>query len=183
MIELTESRVNHAMVALKLGLDKYLSLQAMLHDVDVSTDPLFQRRFNGFYKVRRKADWRRKYYELFKEVLAEGGSFRHVCEEIKKLTGRWEPSFSSKMVASVDPTQPVIDSVVLRNLGLKLPSVRTSERLDSICIVYDDLKKRCRTLLASDTGEFVTQRFEQLYPHVKIEPIKMLDLVLWQIRD
>ena len=33
--------------------------------VDVSADLDFQRTYNGFYRIRRNAEWRADYYSLF----------------------------------------------------------------------------------------------------------------------
>jgi hypothetical protein len=46
---------------------------------------------------------------------------RSIDEELHRTTGRCEASFASKLSATIGPTMPVIDSVVLRNLNLRLP--------------------------------------------------------------
>jgi hypothetical protein len=50
-----------------------------------------------------------------------GIEFPEALREISRRTGRIEASFSSKLVATLSPTKPVIDRFVLENFELKLP--------------------------------------------------------------
>jgi len=180
--ELTNGVIDGAMEALQGGLEQYQAIQARLSDVDVQSDLEFQRRFNRFYRVRRNAKWRGQFYSLFAEALEHGYDFRTVCNELHERTDRWEASFTSKLIATVDPTQPVIDSVVLKNLDLRLPSHGTEHRLDRLCDVHRDLKGQLEAILKTEPGKYIVEQFRTLYPKAKITPIKMVDLVLWQIR-
>lgn len=47
--------------------------------------------------------------------------FHDVLRALHHATGRWEASFASKLVATFDPSKPMIDAVVLTNVGLRLP--------------------------------------------------------------
>ena len=46
------------------GLAKYQRIQARLYETDLRVDRDFQRAFNGFYRVRRGADWQQVFYAL-----------------------------------------------------------------------------------------------------------------------
>lgn len=48
-------------------------------------------------------------------------SFEEVLQYLYSDLGRVEPSFSSKLVATIDDSKPVWDVHVLNNLGLKQP--------------------------------------------------------------
>lgn len=181
-IELTKSVVDQAMEALRNGLQKYLAIQALIPLVDVKSDREFQRKFNGFYRIKYGAEWQRNFYSLFAEVAENGSDYRSICNKLHERTGRWEASFASKMLASIDPAQPVIDSIVLKNLCLKLPRYGAANRLDGICAVHRELKEKLETILTTQCGLYIQERFAQSYPDADITPIKMLDLVLWQTR-
>ena len=50
---------------------------------DVTTDAEFQRRFNGFYRVRRDSDWRSAYYGLMQSAKDMGTiEFAEVLDQI-----------------------------------------------------------------------------------------------------
>ena len=49
-------------------------------------------------------------------------TFRDVLDEIHAATGRYEPSFASKLVATIDPSKPLWDVHVLANTNHSPPS-------------------------------------------------------------
>ena len=65
MIYIDAEKVIEARIAESMGFDKYKQILDMVRKTDVSADPDFQRTFNAFYRVRRNAEWRRVYYDLF----------------------------------------------------------------------------------------------------------------------
>jgi len=113
---------------------------------------------------------------------ASGWTFAMVLEKLFETTKRIEASFTSKLVASLDPSQPVIDSFVLQNLGLKLPYVGSSDRIVRVCAVYEQVQCKTSNFLKTDAGDELVRKFGERYPNVKISSMKMLDLVLWQTR-
>lgn len=96
----------------------YLQLRSEalgLRVTDEDAEP-FRRRFNGYYGVRRNASWRRCFYEQFEAAkprqLPPDLMFDAVLRALAAETGRVEASFVSKLVATLNPTAPVIDSVI-----------------------------------------------------------------------
>ena len=98
--------------------------------------------------------------------------------------GEWKRRFASKLVASVDPNMPVIDAFVLKNLDLRLPRFgRPLEtRLSETVELHDLIGRTFAEYLDSDLGRHLVARFEESYPGSRVTPVKMLDLVLWQVR-
>lgn len=71
------SDVTSAIVNAKPGIQKYLALMSQVETVNVSTDALFQRAYNGFYRVqRRERSWYGAYYQAHGAV---EGIEAHVC--------------------------------------------------------------------------------------------------------
>lgn len=164
------------------GLAKYCWLQAHLFDRDVSVDREFQRRFAGFYRVRRGEAWRRAFFEILQNHKGTNLRFSNALGQLAVATGRVEASFASKLVATINPDQPVIDSVVLRNVGLRLPPPGAADRLDRIVLVHSRLANWYTQQLGSAAGAEVIRLFREAYPSALISDTKALDLVLWQIR-
>ena len=92
----------------------------------------------------------------------------------------YEASFASKLVATLDPSQPVIDAFVLQNLGLRLPAYGASNRAGRICEVHRTLVAAFSGFLANEAGNYLVTEFRRAYPGTGITEVKMLDLVLWQ---
>ena len=52
-------------LAASFGLEQYGYIISQWKTVDVSADEDFQTKFNGYYRVRRNAEWRECYYAFF----------------------------------------------------------------------------------------------------------------------
>ena len=111
-----------------MGLKKYQWLQAQRDACDVRSNSEYRKRFNGFYRVRRGPGLAGHFYGLLEAKKGQTVPFTEVLEDLHRTTGRYEASFASKLLATIDPNMPVIDSVVLRNLNLRLPASASKQR-------------------------------------------------------
>lgn len=182
-ITLSNHQIDQSLPSVARGLGQYFWVQARVakggkfHD-----DAEFRRRYNHFYRVRRGGDWQKAYYDLMGQARERKLTFEGVLEALQMATFRVEASFASKLFATIQPSSPVIDSVVLRNVGLKLPYAASQNRLAGIGLVYSELTAHFREFLATDSGRYLVKEFSQKYPDANVTQEKMLDLVLWQTR-
>ena len=116
MFEMSEATIEAAMPRISSGLEKYFSLQTAFPKTDVTKDREFKRNFNGFYRVRRGADWQRSFYDLLEQQKKCPQSFVDVLTALHSRTGRVEASFVSKLIATANPDQSVIDNFLLMQL-------------------------------------------------------------------
>ena len=164
-------------------INKYVFLMKNLQMVNLENDRAYQRTFNGFYKVRRNAAWQQIYYKMFEEEKKGEPSFEKIICEIWNKTGRIEPSFSSKMAATIHPDLPVWDKYVLQNLHLKLEGTGKL-RLKNAIVLYDEIIQFYRDFLQTDEALRAIEIFDQsLSDYAWITPTKKIDLILWQARD
>jgi hypothetical protein len=182
MRALTADEIQTALDRLETGLDHYLLLQHHLRLCDVSTNEEFQRCFSGFYRVRRDAQWRSRYFALLESSKVKGIDFPEALKEINGRTGRIEASFASKLVATLDPSKPVIDKFVLEHFELRIPRWGLKDREAKTIGLYFDLCDKYRAFIQSPTGKMIQELFESRYPDSDISELKKIDLVLWQIR-
>jgi hypothetical protein len=176
------AHIRQALPRVAVGLEKYCWLQEELLRRDVSLDPEYRRRFIGFYRVRRRTDWLRVFFDTLQARKTNGISFQEALEVLASETGRIEASFASKLVATIDPDQPVIDSIVLRNVGLRLPARTAKTRMADIVALHRQLGQWYKEQLSSEVGAAAVRAFRTAYPNAQITDTKLLDLVLWQIR-
>jgi hypothetical protein len=101
---------------------------------------------------------------------------------LHRSTGRYEASFASKLVATVDPDLPVIDSIVLRNPQLRLSTHTAPQRISRIVELHAGLVTWFTAFLETETGRYLVERFRAEYPDAHITETKMVDLILWQTR-
>lgn len=182
-IEISRQQIDATLPRVEDGLKKYLWLQdEASRNQNAHNSPYFRKRFNHFYRIRRGAPWQDSFYALFGRARKQSLDFGTVMEALRQETGRYEASFASKLVATLNPTEPVIDSVVLKNLGMKLPKATSPNRDEDIRQVHTGLKFALNAFLQTSDGKYLVAQFKKMYPSANITNIKMLDLVLWQTR-
>lgn len=185
MISLTKEQIHDALPKVKKGLDQYLWIQGEVMKKDVRKDTEFQKKFNYFYKItpHRNKEWQKEFYSLLQKSKKDTVTFESTLSKLFKKTGKIESSFASKLVATIDPKMPVIDSIVLKNLKLKLPYSYEKDREIKILKIYQTLIKEFSLFLKTETGKYLVEQFAKEYPTSKISKTKMLDLILWQTRN
>lgn len=183
-IILTQKQIDVALPKLQQGLEKYLWLQGKV--IEQSTfynDTEFRRKYNHFYRVRRGSVWQDVFYKLMERAKHEQLQFHVVLDLLHQSTNRYEASFASKLIATINPSMPVIDSIVLKNLGLRLPYPTIANRIQHICKIHQRLTDMFDAFLGTEDGKYLVKQFKTKYPSANITEVKMLDLVLWQTRD
>jgi hypothetical protein len=181
-IELTRAQIDEALPRIARGLEQYMWLQEHRDANDLRKDLNYRRRFDHFYRVRRGPDWHDKFYGLLERKKREAVSFGEVLRALHRATGHYEASFASKLVATIRPDMPVIDSIILRNVNLSLPRYNVRDRAVRFEHLHATLVSWFKVFLTTRTGRYLVKRFREEYPAATITEIKMLDLVLWQTR-
>jgi hypothetical protein len=182
MRTISENDVERALPKVAPGLEKYRQIQGRLHSCDVSADRDFQRRFDHFYRVRKGEKWRACFFRLMQTAKHDGISFPYALDHLQRETGSIEASFTSKLVATIDPAKPVIDKFVLGHFELALPYPKAKERFNRVLIIYEALCDHYARLFASPTGSMILNCFDRHSGETDLTPVKKADLVLWQIR-
>lgn len=109
--------------------------------------------------------------------------FDKVLEELYRVTGRYEPSFASKLVATIDPSKPIWDVYVLANTGHKAPSYSSRNKLSLARAAYASIERWYSDFLQSDEGKFCVGEFDRFAPsHQWFTAVKKVDFILWQTR-
>lgn len=182
-MKIDANKIIEERLAASMGLDKYAWIMRHVRVVKVSTDLDFQRTFNGFYRVRRNADWREIYYEFFETAKKQMVTFEQILRLLFEKTGQIEASFSSKMLATLCPDRPIWDSLVLQNLGIKLTGKTQQEKLDNAVALYADIEKWYRDFLDTENAKECLSVFERTLPeYTWLSDVKQIDFFLWSIR-
>jgi len=165
---LTIEQIDAAVPRIAKGLEQYIWLQNAASNDRSFEDRAFRRRFKHFYRVRRGPEWQSAFYTAMATARKESSSFAAILELLHKSTGRYEASFASKLFATISPSAPVIDSVVLRNLRLRLPSAGTNDRAEKICEVHRTLSQLFEGFLATGAGTYLVKAVDKAYPTANI---------------
>ncbi len=179
-----ESVLNKQLIR-SIGIDKYFTIQNTFLETDVSKDVEgFQKLFNSFYVIRRNSEWRGQYYAIFESLKTqhEPITFELILSKLL-FSGRIEASYSSKMLATLNPDMPIWDQYVLNNAGIAPPSEGTS-KFDSTVGVYTQLCEWYKNFLKTDNAKACITHFNKTFPeYISISDIKKIDFYLWMIRE
>ena len=176
----------------KFGFEKYKEILELASETDLSGDLLarFERLFNDYYDVRRNEDWRNIFYSYFLENRSNKElTFEQIIEYLydnaKTNHGRKYPveaSFSSKMLSVINPNMPIIDSQVLKNMGLTIAGKNPLEKSESAKVVYKTICDRYNGFLKSPECQMAIEYFDLYFPNYKeFSIVKKLDWFLWSM--
>lgn len=169
----------------KASIARYYDLLQLSAAVNVAEDLSFQKAFTAFYRLRRDKHWRAYYFELFERMKSRKtqASFEEIQLRLFQKCGQIESSFSSKMLATINPDMPIWDSYVLKNLGLKLRGKNKEERFSMAVVLYDNICSWYKDFLKTDESKEMIGMFDQAFPeYSNITEIKKIDFIIWALR-
>lgn len=158
--------------------------------LDQAAEPV-RRRFNAYYGVRLNAVWRGNFYSRFEAAktspLASSALFEDVLSGLQADTGRVEASFASKLVATLRPESPIIDSVVRGWLARHLTPPPFGGGANAAVAYYRWLEDVLGELAASTQAQEWGRLFTEAFPHEpgeeRISVMKQLDFLIWAGAD
>ena len=163
-------------------LARYAVIIEAVNNTDVSQDAGFQKTFTYFYRVRRDTEWRKTYYSLFEERKErEKTSFEDILRALYERTGRIEASFSSKMLASIDPQKPIWDKIILKKLGLSPKTTgKEEDRLSNAVEIYKKIEGWYEDFLKGEEAKRYIEAFDNEFSqYTSFADIKKIDFILW----
>lgn len=166
------------------GIKKYVSIMDILHSCDVSKDKYFQKLYKGFYRLRLPAT---EYYKEYFNYLEGSKSnkslnFENVIEYISNVTGRVEASFSSKILATINPNMPVWDNNIFSNLSIKKPIGNFKDKIVQSVSIYNELCNYYKEFLNTNNAKQIIKLFDDIFPQYNsITDIKKIDLAIWSL--
>ena len=183
MIYIDSKKVIETRIAESMGFDKYKQIMETFRKTNVSTDLDFQRAFNAFYRVRRNAEWRKKYYDLFETSKNSAPSFEFIIRTMYEASGNIEASFSSKMLATINPDMPIWDRYVVQNLCLDMKGKTKEDQLKCAVDLYGKMISWYEGFLQTENGRDCIAEFDRILPgYMWMSDVKKIDFYLWSIR-
>ncbi|MFA7285398.1 MAG: hypothetical protein WC011_00920 [Candidatus Paceibacterota bacterium] len=190
------SKIESILTNAKKGLKQYLSIQRCLHLTNPSKDILFQEMFSNFYGIRFKdISWKKEYFTLLEISKEQKKDFGEILKILYTKTNTVDASFSSKLLATINPNLPVIDKWIRINLSIneeyqEISALEDiSDRLKKTENFYNKLVDIFEEFIPTEGAKNIFDYFNLKYPYTnitetsKITKVKILDLILWQLRD
>ncbi len=168
-------------------LKRYAEIVYAVPRTDVSEDVEFQRKFTAFFRLRRDDEWRRAYFELFEECRKENEkkkdrpTFDSVLRRLYARTGQVEASFASKMLAAIDPSKPIWDSVVLSQTRIEpMTSTIVDLRLKLTVLSYRSIESWYEDCFSYGLADEPIAAFNRAFPqYLSFSDVKKIDFMIW----
>lgn len=165
------------------GLEQYLSLKRMLARCGKNAIlcECFQKKYDGFYRVRRDQEWRKQYFKWMYEYFDTNPSFEEVLTALnsfEKTGGKIEASFASKLLHTLNNDLPIWDSKVMAKM--KQFGVVKKTTFHSIKECVDAYESICEWYRSSNAKNYV-DCFNSEFKNEDISDTKKADFILWGI--
>ncbi len=201
---LTEEKIRESLKSRVDGIKTYEKLMKRIDKIKEGKDEIdedFKKDYRNFYKMNiaksLKEEFYNKYFGYMKEQIKNDSlEFGIILKEFyKDFPNRVEASFSSKLLATINPDKPVWDKNVLNNLRdlgysdiIKIPKSRNDDKnkqIDETIDMYNKLEHILNTeYLETDEGKRYIEIFNDTLEKYGIDvsyikTIKKIDLILW----
>ena len=165
---------------LKSSMEKYAFIMKEFKENNVETNKIFQKKFNGFYRVRRNENWQKVYYEIMEKGKTSNPSFEEIVRELYNKTGRVEASFSSKLIHTLNNDMPIWDKFILQNLNKQAPAYYKENKLEISIKLYDEIIAWYDNALQTEEIQETLSLFDNNFPeYTWFSHTKKLDFLLW----
>jgi hypothetical protein len=182
---MNENQIEEAINRAQHGIKQYIAIMRAFSQINVARDKNFQKKFNAFYRIRgRQPEWYQTFYNYMENLKGHAVTFSEVLRYFKNHLNKYEPSFSSKLVATHDPDMPIWDKWVLKNIGLLSPYYNSPTKYEKAESIYKEIQNWFAKYETLYEGVMIIRKFDELVTaHMYISNTKKIDFVLWQTRD
>lgn len=167
-------------------LSRYISLRNSIKTLDISKDSDFQEEFNSFYRVRKNADWKKSFFNLFEKLkLKDDISFKYILTELYKQTGKCEPIYASRILNTLNPSMPTWDLKVLRSYGVTNLRGNSKYKITKLTNLYQKFLLYFNSFFSSqEEKNNYLNKFDKEFPVFKnIDSAIKFYFILWTLEN
>ncbi|MGL5711641.1 MAG: hypothetical protein ACRCX2_01360 [Paraclostridium sp.] len=97
-----------------------------------------------------------------------------------KYSNKVHGSFASKLLATVNPSLPIVDRFIREHMELE--TYYGKHNANKIVDQYYDIIDIYSNFLKTEKAKLWIDLFDEKFPNTNITDIKKIDFILWQIR-
>ena len=171
--------------AIQKGHDQY---KWIMNNLDNQNEE-FRKKFAAFYKINlglKQCEDQLFFFNLLSLCISsKNDDYADVLKLLSEKTGRNEMSFTSKIVATVNPQMPIIDKIICGHLKISRPRYAALARRKTKSVdIFKEIKNIYKAFLNTPKGEMLLKTFNEkiIQDNFNTTDIKKLDFMLWQNR-
>lgn len=157
-------------------------LKRYLKTLDKTFNDDYKKNFNAYYGVRRNEEWRKAYYNFFEKnknnkniTFEEIIRYLHNNPKVQNV----EPSFSSKMLATINPNKPIWDKYVLKHLKIRVKEKDKDKKIKEAISIYKQIEEKYKEYLEDNNIKETINKMKKILSDERITDIKILDYIIW----
>jgi hypothetical protein len=142
--------------------------------------PEYKKAWAGFYRLRfkDKSVAREAVFEILDKYRnTRPLDFRTILVQLQEKTGRLDKFFASKIIATLDQNQVIIDSIVLGELSLKVR--KDINPIDSAVEIYTSISQINSAAIKQEKFITLKSKLAKIVNLEKISDVKLFDMLLW----
>ena len=178
------SKISQSLLEKQPRIKKYFAIMDKFSDPNFKEDVEFRKLFNDFYKIRQRP---KEFYDLLYFYLENKKNTNVKYEDILNYFqveyGSLEKSFSSKVLATINPDMPVWDSEVLKKLDMTAPTINTKNRFEKTVEMYYEIVEWYKEYMETYNAKEAINEFDKVFQNNEVTRVKKIDLILWSIRN
>ncbi len=187
LIKRWKEKIFNELVKDKKSFDDYKFIISKFESGNITNNSEFKKVYRRFYVLNRGGLGEKlidRYFWLLQKRETDIEKVLTELSKIPRLNGKPAVllSFASKLIHTIDNSQPIYDSRVAKIFNIKLnDNIKDiNERIDDRLRAYNFLKKEFKDVLANQEIKKIIQDFKQKL-EVNIGDVKMLDFILWKL--
>jgi len=169
---------------IKYGLEKYeIIMKEYRSNINVSKEKEFQKKFKGFYRLRRNESFCKEYFSFLQNNRRNRPIFTDTLTFFYRKFNKVEISFISKLFATIDENLPIYDRNVIKSLGIKKhdSALCGDAKIQKAGEIYNELIQWYTKFINTDEGKLWGKLFDMQYPQNNISSVKKIDFILWKL--
>ena len=187
IIEFEKEKISNALWKRRHKIRKYVEIMYDLKCTNghAASDENFQKKYKYLYGMNLSHlsdDFYKTYFKFLEDNYNNKSiPFEKIIKTMSKASGRIETSFSSKLLATINPDRAVWDRNVREHLGI--PKVKSISKAIEL---YDELETSLAEdyLCLVDEYRYIVEKTfitEDWYGLIDITDIKIIDFILWSL--
>jgi len=125
------------------------------------------------------ANFCRIYFNYMENNKNGGINFEDIIKYMYDKTNTMQPSFASKLLHTINPSKPILDSRV--QYHLKLKTIQSQNTIPKIFKYYEELVSLYDEYLKTQNATDVINIFDEIHKNTNLTAIKKIDNAIWSL--
>lgn len=172
------------------SIDVYNFLMDEFHKGDARKNHLFQFVFRSFYRMDNAGlspEFKTRFFELMEENRkCDSIDLRAILSQLYEIRTRrdiqsFQFSFTTKLINTIDPTQPIYDSKVSKAIfgSDYVINGDFDKKFQGYTKRYNLIKETYLYCLSNNSFTSIFESFDKAFPSNRLTNIKKLDFLFW----